>query len=69
MHTWNPLIPEACRLIEVCLYESCGYKKLRFLERRLNMLLMSTITWILIIGLPVAVVAYIVGTKIKDKYY
>lgn len=33
------------------------------------MLLMSTITWILIIGLPVVVVAYIVGTKIKDKYY
>ena len=33
------------------------------------MLLMSTFNWILIIGLPVLVVAYIVGTKIKDKYY
>ena len=33
------------------------------------MLLMGTVTWILIIGLPVLVVAYFVGTKIKDKYY
>jgi len=33
------------------------------------MLLMSTFTWILIIGLPVLFVAYTVGTKVKDKYY
>jgi hypothetical protein len=33
------------------------------------MLLMSTLTWILLIGLAVAVVAYFVGTKIKDRYY
>jgi hypothetical protein len=33
------------------------------------MLLMSAFNWILIIGLPLLVVAYIVGTKVKDKYY
>jgi len=33
------------------------------------MLLMSTITWILLIGLPVVIVAVFIGTKIKDKYY
>jgi hypothetical protein len=33
------------------------------------MLLMSTFNWTLLIGLPVLFVAYIVGTKVKDKYY
>ncbi len=32
------------------------------------MLLMSTLTWV-IIGVAVLVVAFFVGTKIKDKYY
>jgi len=54
-------------LIEIWLYESCGYKKVRLIERRLNMLLMSTLHWV-IIGVAVVVVAIIIGTKIKDKY-
>jgi hypothetical protein len=32
------------------------------------MLLMSTLGWILI-GVAVVIVAAIIGTKIKDKYY
>ena len=61
------LVREGCRLIEIWLYESCGYKKVRLIERRLNMLLMSTLHWV-IIGVAVVVVAVIIGTKIKDKY-
>ena len=61
-------MPEACRLIEICLYESCGYKKVRLIERRLNMLLMSTTIWIIIV-VAVVVLAVVIGTKIKDKYY
>jgi hypothetical protein len=33
------------------------------------MLLMSTLTWILLIGLAVVILAVFIGTKIKDKYY
>jgi len=55
-------------LIEIWLYESCGYKQVRLIERRLNMLLMSTLSWI-IIGVAVVILAVFIGTKIKDKYY
>jgi len=61
-------VPEGCRLIEIWLYESCGYKKVRLLERRLNMLLMGTLIWV-IIGVAVVILAVFIGTKIKDKYY
>jgi uncharacterized membrane protein len=44
------------------------YKQDRGTERRLNMLLLSTLGWILI-GVGVLIVAAIIGTKIKDKYY
>jgi len=37
-------------------------------ERGLNMLLMSTFTWI-IIGVAVVILAVFFGTKIKDKYF
>jgi hypothetical protein len=65
----SPLIPEDRRLMQSCLCDCCGYKKVRLIERRLNMLLMTTLNWIIIIGLPLLVAAYIVGTKVKDKYY
>ena len=45
------------------------YKQDRGIERRLNMLLMSTLRWILIIGLAVVILAVVFGTKIKDKYF
>jgi len=38
------------------------------IERRLNMLLMGTFTWI-IIGVAVLILAAFIGMKIKDKYY
>jgi hypothetical protein len=50
------------------LYESCGYKQVRLIERRLNMLLMSTTLWV-IIGVAVVILAVFIGTKIKDRYY
>jgi len=56
------------RLIEISLYESCGYKQVRLIERSLNMLLLSTFTWI-IIGVAVVILAVFIGMKIKDKYY
>jgi hypothetical protein len=33
------------------------------------MLLMSTLRWILLIGLVVVILAVVFGTKIKDKYF
>jgi hypothetical protein len=45
------------------------YKHDRGIERRLNMLLMSTLRWILLIGLAVVILAVVFGTKIKDKYF
>jgi hypothetical protein len=62
------LVRESCRLIEIWLYESCGYKQVRLIERRLNMLLMSTTVWV-IIGVAVVVLAVFIVTKIKDRYY
>jgi len=62
------LMRESRRLIEIWLYESCGYKQVRLIERRLNMLLLSTIGWI-VIGVAVAILAVFIGTKIKDKYF
>jgi hypothetical protein len=38
-------------------------------ERRLNMLLMSTLSWILIVGVVVVILAVFIGKKIKDRYY
>jgi len=38
------------------------------MERRLNMLLLSTLSWILI-AVAVVILAVIIGTKIKDRYY
>jgi len=61
-------VRESCRLIEISLYESFGYKQVRLIERRLNMLLMSTTIWI-IIGVVAAILAVFIGTKIKDKYF
>jgi len=61
------LVRKCCRLIEIWLYESCGYKKVRLIERRLNMLLLSTLSWI-IIGVAVVILVVVIGTKIKDKY-
>ena len=55
-------------MIEIWLYESCGYKQVRLIERRPDMLLMSTLSWI-IIGVAVVILAVFIGTKIKDKYY
>jgi len=37
-------------------------------ERRLNMLLMSTLSWIFI-GVAVVILAAFIGTKIKDRYF
>jgi len=42
--------------------------EVRLIERRLNMLLLNTSTWI-IIGVAVVVLAVLIGRKIKDKYY
>jgi hypothetical protein len=61
-------VRESRRLIEIWLYESCGYKQVRLIERRLNMLLMSTTVWV-IIGVAVVALAVFIGTKIKDRYY
>ena len=33
------------------------------------MLLMSTLRWILLIGLAVVILALVFGTNIKDKYF
>ena len=33
------------------------------------MLLMSTLRWILLIGLAVVILAVFIGPKIKDKYF
>ena len=33
------------------------------------MLSMSTLRWILLIGVAVVILAVFIGTKIKDKYY
>jgi hypothetical protein len=38
------------------------------IERRLNMLLMSTMSWIVIV-VVVVVLAVVIGRKIKDKYF
>ena len=44
------------------------YKQDRGIERRLNMLLMSTLGWI-VIGVVVVVFAVVIGMKIKDRYF
>jgi hypothetical protein len=61
-------VRDSCRLIEIWLYESCGYKRVRVIERRLNMLLLSTFSWI-IIGVAALILAVFIGMKIKDKYF
>jgi len=33
------------------------------------MLLMSTFSWILLIGVPVVILVVFIGIKIKDRYY
>ena len=33
------------------------------------MLLMSTLRWILLIGVAVVILAVFIGTKIKDRYF
>ena len=33
------------------------------------MLLMSTLSWILIVGVVVVILAVFIGTKIKDRYF
>ncbi len=33
------------------------------------MVLMSTLSWILLIGVPAVVVVVFIGIKIKDRYY
>jgi len=33
------------------------------------MLLMTTLSWIIIIGVVVVILAVFIGTKIKDKYF
>jgi hypothetical protein len=38
------------------------------IERRLNIFLLSTLSWILI-GVGVVILVVFVGTKIKDRYY
>ena len=44
------------------------YKHDRGIERRPDMLLMSTMAWI-VIGVAVVILAGFIGTKIKDKYF
>jgi hypothetical protein len=44
------------------------YKQDRGIERRLNMLLMSTSSWI-VIGVVVVILAVFIGRKIKDRYF
>jgi hypothetical protein len=44
------------------------YKQDRGIERRLNMLLISAMGWI-VIGLAVVIVAVFIGRKIKDRYF
>jgi hypothetical protein len=61
-------VRDNCRSIEIWLYESCGYKQVRLRERSLNMLLLTTFTWI-IIGVIVVALGVFIGMKIKDKYY
>jgi hypothetical protein len=39
-----------------------------FFERRLNMLSMSTLSWV-ITGVAVLILAVVIGMKIKDRYY
>ena len=45
-----------------------NYKQDIGIERRLNMLLMSTFSWILI-GVGVVILVVFIGIKIKDRYY
>jgi hypothetical protein len=45
-------------------YYKLDYKQ----ERRLNLLLMGTLSWILI-GVAVVILAMFIGTKIKDRYF
>jgi hypothetical protein len=33
------------------------------------MLLMTTFSWVLVIGVPIVILLVIVGTKLKDRYY
>ncbi len=33
------------------------------------MLLMSTFSWVLLIGIPVVILVVVIGTKLKDRYY
>jgi hypothetical protein len=44
------------------------YKHDRGIERRLNMLLLSTMGWIAI-SVVVVILAVFIGKKIKDRYY
>jgi len=37
-------------------------------KRRPNMLLMSTMAWV-VIGVAVVILAVVIGAKIKDKYF
>jgi hypothetical protein len=39
------------------------------IEGRLNMLLMSTLRWILLIGVAVVILVVFIGRKIKDRYF
>jgi len=55
--------------LDFCLlftYFICQKQKAR--ERSLNMLLMSTMVWILI-GVAVVILAVVIGAKIKDRYF
>ena len=45
-----------------------NYKQDIGIERRLNILLLSTLSWILI-GVGVVILVVFIGTKIKDRYY
>ena len=44
------------------------YKQDRGIERRLNMLLLSTSTWI-VISVVGVILAVTIGMKIKDRYF
>jgi hypothetical protein len=44
------------------------YKQDRGIERKFNMLLMSTLSWI-VIGVVAVILAVVIGRKIKDRYY
>jgi hypothetical protein len=56
------------RMLITTLSINLDYKQDRGIERRLNMLLLSTSTWI-VISVVGVILAVTIGMKIKDRYF